>query len=339
MEDLYPLRMQPVFKEYAWGGKAIRNQYKKNTPYTKTAESWEVSVQPLGTSLVLDGDCAGISLDKMVDLWGEKLYGTLHEEDGFPLTFKLVDAGDWAPLQVHPDDVYASENSNSDSGKTEMCYVLNAKSDAQIAYGFSRDITAEELEQAIKSDTLSDIINKVDVEEGDVLFIPSGIVHAVGKGVTVAEIQQTSSVTYTLGEQNSDIAEIIEVSELESSVGDEKVLGLSIETEDYIRYKLCCCRYFGAEKVALDGMVQEETDGRSFHILFFASGNAELHWNGAILAAEKGDTFLIPAALGDYEIEGDCEYLKYFIPEFAKDFLEPLLEAGYGEDEVISLLY
>lgn len=339
MEDLYPLRMQPVFKEYAWGGKAIRNQYKKNTPYTKTAESWEVSVQPLGTSLVLDGDCAGISLDKMVDLWGEKLYGTLHEEDGFPLTFKLVDAGDWAPLQVHPDDVYASENSNSDSGKTEMCYVLNAKADAQIAYGFSRDITAEELEQAIKSDTLSDIINKVDVEEGDVLFIPSGIVHAVGKGVTVAEIQQTSSVTYTLEEQKSDIAEIIEVSELESSVGDEKVLGLSIETEDYIRYKLCCCRYFGAEKVALDGMVQEETDGRSFHILFFASGNAELHWNGEILAAEKGDTFLIPAALGDYEIEGDCEYLKYFIPEFAKDFLEPLLEAGYGEDEVISLLY
>ncbi|MCI9627021.1 MAG: hypothetical protein HFI90_09620 [Clostridia bacterium] len=337
MEDLYPLKMQPVFKEYAWGGKAIRNQYKKNTPYTKTAESWEVSVQPQGTSLVLDGVHAGVSLEKMVKLWGEDLCGTLHEEEDFPLTFKLVDAGEWAPLQVHPDDVYAAENTQNSSGKTEMCYVLAAKSDAQIAYGFSRDITAAELGQALQNGELGDIINRVEVEEGDVLFIPSGIVHAIGKGVTVAEIQQSSNVTYMFGE--SETEEIVKVSELESSVGEEKAEGLPIETEDYIRYKLCCCRYFGAEKVELDGVVPEETDGRSFHILFCTSGDAVLRWGEMETEMEKGDTFLIPAALGDYEIEGDCEYLKYYIPEFAKDFLEPLLEAGYGEDEVISLLY
>lgn len=337
MEDLYPLKMQPVFKEYAWGGKAIRNQYKKNTPYPKTAESWEVSVQPLGTSLVLDGVCAGISLEKMVELWGEDLCGTLHEEEGFPLTFKLVDAGEWAPLQVHPDDVYAAENTQNSSGKTEMCYVLAAKSDAQIAYGFSHDVTVAELGQAVQNGELEDMINRVEVEEGDVLFIPSGIVHAVGKGVTVAEIQQSSNVTYTVGE--SEIEEIVAVSELESSAGEEKVEGLPIETEDYTRYKLCCCRYFGAEKVELDGVVSEETDGRSFHILFCTSGDAALRWGETETAMEKGDTFLIPAALGAYELEGDCEYLKYYIPEFAKDFLEPLLEAGYGEDEVISLLY
>lgn len=339
MEDLYPLKMQPIFKEYAWGGKAIRNQYKKNTPYARVAESWEVSVHPQGTSLIMDGECAGISLDKLEGLWGEKLCGTLHEGGNFPLTFKLIDAGDWAPLHVHPDDVYATENTPSDNGKTKMCYVLNAKSDAQIAYGFSRDITETELEQAVKENRLDSIINKVDVEAGDVLFIPSGIVHAIGKGVTVAEIQQTSSVSYTIGENDSDIEDIIEVSELDSSLGEEKVVGLPIETEEYTRYKLCCCRYFGAEKVEVDGIVPEKTDGRSFHILFFTSGNAVLRWNGGEIEVDKGDTFLIPAALGEFKIDGDCEYLKYFIPEFAKDFLEPLLDAGYGEDEVISLLY
>ncbi len=339
MDDLYPLKMQPVYKQYAWGGKAIRNTYKKNTPYPKTAESWEVSVHPQGTSLVMEGPCAGVSLDKMTQKWGKALCGTLHEEDKFPLTFKLVDAGDWAPLQVHPDDVHVTGKTENGFGKTEMFYVLSAKSDAQVVYGFERDVTEEELVRAVRSGTMGDIINRIPVKEGDVIFIPSGIVHAIGKGVTVAEIQQSSSMAYTFDAEDSKVADIIEVSELKSSVGEEKVVGLPIESENYTCSKLCCCRYFGAEKVELDGDVGEKTDGRSFHILFFSLGNAQIHWNGQETEAQKGDTFLIPAALGDYEIEGDCEYLKYYIPEFAKDFLEPLLEAGYGEDEVISLLY
>lgn len=337
MEDLYPLKMQPVFKEYAWGGKAIQTQYKKNTPYAKTAESWEVSVHPQGTSLVMNGVHAGVSLDKMSDLWGEALCGTLHEGSNFPLTFKLVDTAAQTPLQVHPDDVSAAENSGN--GKTEMCYVLRAKSDAQIIYGFSEDMTEEKLERMLREKCFEETVNKVAVEEGDVLFIPGGVVHAVGKGVTLAEIQQTAGMTYALEDTDCAVEEILKISEPESSAGKEKTVSLPIEEEEWTRYKLCCCRYFGAEKAEVNGAIQEEADGRSFQILFFADGDGILRWNGGEAEAETGDTFLIPAALGNYEIEGKCEYLKYFIPEFAKDFLEPLLEAGYAEDEVISLLY
>ena len=355
MDDvgLCPMLLSPVYQGYIWGGSYFKKEYERTVPFETTAESWEVSACPDGVSTILNGPCAGMGLDKAAKVLKEELLGSLVEGDSFPLLFKLIDAQDTLSVQVHPDNVYARENENGGSGKTEMWYVLKAENDARLIYGFKQDLTREELEQAIANEELPDHLNEIPTGEGDVVFIDAGMVHAVGRGVVLAEIQQSANITYRLHDwgkvdENGEprplhLAKALDVLSLESMVGHEIMPVLAIENEDYTRKMLCCCRYFAAEFVSFDGDVKERTHNRSFHILFFPNDGATIEYpdhekQPHIIEVAKGGTALIPAGLMKYTVRGKGEYLKYYVPEFDADFLQPLVEHGYTEDQVLDLL-
>lgn len=346
--DLYPLRMRPVFKDYLWGGSAFRDLLGKDTPYEVTAESWEISCHKDGTSVVANGALKGKSLEEAISLLGESLLGELCDGDRFPLLLKLIDASQRLSVQVHPDDAYAIQHENGDPGKTEMWYVVDAKPGARLIYGFREDVTARQFEDAIKRGTLEDILNYVDVKPGDCFFIEAGTVHAICEGLLIAEIQQNSNTTYRVydwGRVGADgkpralhIEKALEVSDLKSTRGDEKTAGLSIEKDGATVTKLACCRYFGSEHVECASSCGENADGRSFHMLLFLRGDGYIVHNGGQEAFKAGDSFVIPADMGAYIVEGDCAYFKNYLPEFETDFLAPLIDAGYIEDEVAALL-
>ncbi len=348
MDDLYPLRMQPVFKDYIWGGSSLKKMFKKNTPYKKTAESWEVAVHKDGCSTVANGEFKGKTIDELIELMGKSLVGELNDNKKFPLMLKLIDAEDSLSVQVHPDDIYAGEHENGELGKTEMWYILDAEPKAKLVYGFKKDITEDEFRKAVETDELSEILNFVDVQPGDVFFIEAGTVHAIGKGLIIAEIQQNSNTTYRVydwGRVGTDgkprelhVEKAIDVSGLDSCIGKEKTPPLVIETGEYKRSFLCCCRYFAAETVEVYEEASEDADGRSFHIIMFTDKDGIIEYEGGVIEAQCGESFLIPADMGEYKIKGECKYVKYYVAELEEDILHPLMDAGYIEDEVLALI-
>ncbi len=349
MDDLYPLRMRSVYKDYVWGGGAIKDVFKKKTPFKKTAESWEVACHKDGKSVVDNGARAGRTLEELAKTMGESLLGSLCETEQFPLLFKIIDAQSNLSVQVHPDDQYAATHENGERGKTEMWVIFDAKPGAKIAYGFNQEITAEEFKKAISTDRLQELLRFIEVEKGDCFFIDAGRVHAIGEGILIAEIQQNSNATYRVydwGRMGEDgkprplhIEKAIETCNFDYEEDYEKMQALLIEEEGADRSMLVCCRYFAAEHVKVTDIAQEKADGRSFHIIFFTFGSGEIAFgDGKTMEFVKGESYVIPADMGEYTISGKCKYLKSYIPEFENDFLQPLVNAGYTEEEVIALL-
>ena len=348
--DEYPLRMKPVFKDYVWGGNTLKKLYKKNTPFKCTAESWEVADFADGKSTVDGGVYSEKTLSQLTKEFGKDFTGELCDTAEFPLMLKLIDANDDLPLQVSPDDVYAAETAEKGENcqaKNGMWYILDADVKSRLVYGFNKDITAEEFEKSLNDGSLSDNLNFVDAKEGDAFFIEAGTVHAVGDGLLIAEIGQNPGTTYCVFDRSSEKEDgkcskldkqVLEVAVTESSCGKEKMPALMVENESCRRKFLVCCKYFAAEQVETDDFSCEETDGRSFHIILFTKQDARIEYENGTVFAQAGDTFVIPASMGEYKINGECEYLKFYIPEFEKDILSPLANAGYSENEILALL-
>jgi len=196
MHSLYPLKFLPLLKEKIWGGTALGTLY--DTPKAGIGEAWLLSGYVGEESQVANGTLAGKTLREVADIFQEKLLGkTLWQRFGnnFPLLFKLIDAADFLSIQVHPDDATAAAQHGS-WGKTEMWYVMAAEKESELIIGFKKNTTPEEYFAALAEDKVQDLLQKVKVQAGDAFFIPAGLVHAIGKGVMLAEIQQSSDLTY-----------------------------------------------------------------------------------------------------------------------------------------------
>lgn len=193
-----PLKLEPVYKQAVWGGDMLRRLYKKKTPEEGAAESWELSCRPDGKSLVANGPWAGHTLSEFLEA-NEPLAGKKAEP--FPLLVKLLDAGGDLSVQVHPGDEYARKNEGQ-SGKTEMWYVVACEGNPHLVMGFNRDVTREEVRRRAADGTLAQVLNTVPVHPGDSFLIEAGTVHAIGKGLLIAEVQQNSGVTYRLYDYN-----------------------------------------------------------------------------------------------------------------------------------------
>lgn len=317
MNDLYPIKMSPVFKDYLWGGEKLKTTFKKPTPYDITAESWEVAVHKNGKSKAENGEFKGKTIDEISAVLGEKLLGKENADKPFPLMLKLIDAKDNLSVQVHPTDGYAKAFENSPFGKTEMWYILDAEPNSSLIYGFKKDMNKQEFENAINENKLKDVLNFVDVKKGDCFLIPAGTVHAIGKGIVLAEIQQNSDLTYRVYDwgrvdKNGNsrplhIEKAIAVSNLSNSKGKEKQ-EIKIETkENYIKKTLCENKYFIAEEYQLNGELKEKSNHSSFSIFLFL-GDAEIEG----IKAKNGDSFLIPADLKETTIKGNCSFLKFY---------------------------
>lgn len=306
------VKLNPTFKEYIWGGNKLKKEYNKQTDSEALAESWELSAHKDGESSISGGEYDGFKFSEYIDKVGREVLGTKAATYSyFPILIKLIDAKDNLSVQVHPNDEYALKN-EGEYGKTEMWYILDCESGASLYYGFARDITKQEYEQAIKNNTLTNILNKVEVQRGDVFFIPAGMVHAIGAGIVICEIQQNSNTTYRVYDYNRKgkdgkprdlhIEKALDVSVLKKSPPPVKPpAGDNVE--------LAKCDYFTVRRLRVYDEGNINIDETSFHSLIVVEGDGIITVNDSSMKIQKGDSIFIPAQCGVYNIKGRCELI------------------------------
>ena len=310
------LKLKPVFKDYIWGGTRLKSDFGFESDLDKLAEGWMLSCHKDGKNIIENGEYKGKTLDEVIEEKGkEKVVGTRSLDfPYFPVLIKLIDAKDNLSIQVHPDNDYA-QRVEGEFGKTEIWYVLDATDNAQLIYGFKNKISSEEFVDAIKNNTLTDVLNSVKVKKGDLLFIEAGTVHAIGKGTLVAEIQQNSNTTYRVydyGRLGADgkprelhIDKAVDVSKTEPPKYDIKPMGEPEKFNDYTKTLLTKCDLFTVNHYELNGKVTLEADEKSFNHVLVVDGAGTIN----DIDLKKGDSFYIPANYGKYEINGKCEII------------------------------
>ena len=311
---LKPIKLKPEFKEIIWGGNRLKNEYNKVSSLNNIAESWELTVRPDGMNTIDGGEFDGMTIEEYINKNGFSVV-TNKEMDRFPLLIKFIDAEDNLSIQVHPDDEYGMKTANS-LGKTEMWYIIDAKPGAKLVYGLKEGCSVDMLREAIDNNTVEDMLNYVPVKKGDVFFIPSGLVHAIGAGILLAEIQQNSNITYRVYDYNR-MGKDGKPRELH--VGDAlNVIVNRTESEiDKIRFStnakndttLASCEYFTVDKYTLNGEINLNTDENSFNSVLCLDGNGTLEYSGENFSITKGDSYFIPANLGKYTIKGNVEII------------------------------
>lgn len=315
----YPIKMIPIFKDYIWGGNRLITEWKKPSNYDIAAESWELSAHQNGQSVAANGVLAGYTLSEIVESYGSKCLGTHSAQaDRFPVLIKLIDSKQRLSIQVHPDDTYALKN-ESDYGKTEMWYIVDAGEDSGILCGMKQALTREEFLESIRQNTITDHMNWVPVKKGDVFFIAPGTVHAICEGTIIAEIQQNSDVTYRVYDYDRKgadgktrplhIEKALDVSKLTGETYDGKPAGATIPVPGGQETLLAECRYFTVKKYDIAGMLQLDAGTQSFQSLLFLDGEGRIAWGGEEIHFVKGDTFFIPAGTGEYVVSGKSTVL------------------------------
>ena len=305
------LKLRPSFKDYLWGGHKLVDEFNKEYDGDILAESWEMSCHKDGPSYIVGGAFDGMTLSEYIDKNGKEVLGSNCDKfEDFPILIKLIDAKKDLSVQVHPDNEYALKNEGQ-YGKTEMWYIVDCEPGAQLFYGFKSEISKEEFEKRIKENTLTDILNAVKVKKGDVFFIDAGTIHAIGKDILIAEIQQNSNVTYRVydyGRKGADGKE----RELHVDKAVEVTKRMP-PAEKSFSPDIASCEYFTVDKLYLDGEYFSKVSGmvtdKSFVNLLFLSGNGEIVCGEEKMSFKKGDSFFLTANSGEYEVSGKCEAL------------------------------
>ena len=285
----------PAFKDYIWGGSKLKSDFHKVTDLDPVAESWELAAHKDGTS-GFEGE--NFDLATLFETRRDLIGTNAASFERFPMIIKLIDAKDNLSVQVHPSDEYALANENS-YGKTEMWYVVSAEEGAGLYVGFNRDVTEEEFRTLIAENRLQEVLNFIPVKAGEWYFIEAGTVHAIGKGVVIAEVQQNSNLTYRLydyGRVGADgkprelhVEKGIKVSKLTAYKPDKRT----------------SCAYFSCESIRLQGVREMVADEKSFVALVIMDGALEIEGK----AYGKGDTVFVPAGYGAFTVAGDARLI------------------------------
>lgn len=319
---LYPVKMLPAFKDYIWGGNKLAEEWSKPSPYSRTAESWELSAHRNGESVANNGPLKGIGLSELIGIWGTGCLGSnFKEAERFPILIKLIDPKQKLSVQVHPGDGYALAH-EGDLGKTEMWYIAEAGPTGSILCGFREDIDEELFRKSIDNNSIVGLLNKITVKKGDVFLIEPGTVHAICEDVIITEIQQNSDVTYRVYDydrrgddgnpRDLHIDKAADISNFKASHFDGSSQGLRTEEEYGYARLLVSCKYFSVYEHTTkseNSAVVFTAGEKSFHALTFLDGRGVIRYNNETEYFEKGDTFFIPANFGDYRIEGRTLFL------------------------------
>ncbi|QLG44224.1 type I phosphomannose isomerase catalytic subunit [Costertonia aggregata] len=303
--SLYPLKFRPILKERLWGGSKLKEILEKPVQNDTTGESWELSGVKGDVSVVANGELKGKSLQDLIDDYPETLMGKrIFERFGneFPILIKFIDAKKDLSIQLHPNDALARARHDS-FGKTEMWYVMDADTDANLIIGFNKDVTKEEYSQSLKDDTLLNLLNYEPVKEGDTFFINTGKIHAIGAGVLLAEIQQTSDITYRVfdfkrKDKNGNLRELHTELALDaidySKKNDFKV---NYPKETNTPNSMVDCPYFKTRFMHLtQELIQDVSQRDSFTIYMCVNGIAQIENDFAAETVTKGETILVPAS-------------------------------------------
>ena len=306
------LKLRPSYKDYLWGGHRLVEKYNKEFDGDILAESWELSCHPDGPSYIVNGSYAGKTLQEYIDLEGKKVLGNNCQKfEEFPILAKFIDAKDNLSIQVHPDNEYALKNEGQ-YGKTEMWYIMDCEEGAFLYYGFKKEVSKEEFEERIKTDTLLEVLNAVPVHKGDVLFIEAGTIHAIGKGIVIAEIQQNSNVTYRVYDFGR-VGKDGKKRELHIDKAVEVTNRVPISRKNTCYPHIASCDYFTVDCLNMDGKLMSSMKGsvgeESFPSILIMEGEGTISCGGETIPYRKGDSFFMSAGSGEYEISGECEVL------------------------------
>ncbi|MCL2596857.1 MAG: class I mannose-6-phosphate isomerase [Paludibacter sp.] len=303
LKNLYPLKFYPILKEKIWGGKKLDEIYNlKNI--TKLGECWALSGLQDNESVVCNGELAGETLSQLIDTYRDNLLGkSIYEKFGgnFPLLFKLIDADDKLSIQVHPNDTISWERHKT-FGKTEMWYIIDAEEDSELILGFAKDTTPSEFSSSLKNGTLELLLKKIKVRIGDVIFIPAGLVHAIGKGILLAEIQQSSDITYRVYDYNrKDDSGVERELHIEQAIDvinyketENPIVNYQNKRNEFV--SLVNCNYFNVSFMEFSNIQfidYEEIE--NFAVLLCVQGSFELKTSDFSTMLKTGEAVLLPA--------------------------------------------
>ncbi len=309
------LKLSPSFKDYIWGGTRLRDEYSKKCDLDRVAESWELSCHKDGPSFVASGGDAGLTLAEYIEKHGRGVLGSDCESfEEFPILIKLIDAKDNLSVQVHPDNDYAMRV-EGEYGKTEMWYIVDCDEGAQLLYGFKHEISKEEFASRIADNTLLEVTNSVKVKKGDVFFIRSGTLHAIGKGILIAEIQQNSNTTYRIYDYGRVGADgkprqlhVEKAKDVTTLAPAQSYPETPVEQHDgYTSKLLSSCEYFTTYALDIEASAELEADEKSFVSLLILEGDVKLTNENETIEAKKGDSVFITAGSGKFTVCGGCK--------------------------------
>lgn len=317
-----PFLLTPAAKNYIWGGSRLNDDFCKNIDLYPLAETWECSTHPDGQSMV-GNQTLGDFLKSHLEWLGTHPLQTTNERPELPILIKLIDAKHDLSVQVHPDDEYALRHENS-LGKTEMWYVLDAKKGSEVIYGFNQDMNPSKLREVVEQGKIGMYLNHVPVEKNDIFFIKAGTVHAIGAGCLIAEIQESSNVTYRIYDYDrSDsngkkrliqLNKALEVANTKSSSVPQQPMRLLKYKSGYASELLTRCKYFQVERMIINtevkrSLVDYKTESNSFHVLLCVEGCGSVSWAESAFNFFKGDCIFVPADSEELKIHGKAQIL------------------------------
>lgn len=314
---LYPLFLEPFFKECVWGGENLKRKLNKNINNPNVGESFEVSCYKNFLCKIKNGIFKNTSLKSLIDLYPSEILGKNINSSFFPLIVKFLDATDKLSIQVHPNDKYAFEKSYS-LGKNELWYVIYADNNSKIVLGLKDEVSKTDLLSSLKENNIETLLNIENVEIGDSIFIPSGTVHALLENVIVLEIQQSSDLTYRLYDWNRlekgkprklHIEDALNVIDFSSK-------GKIIRANEYVHknfYNIITTKDFVVDYISINESIIDNTKYKCFHIYTCIDGNGRILYGNQSEEISKGNTFLIPACVNEYEIRGNLKLLKTYL--------------------------
>lgn len=308
------VKMSPYCKEKLWGGTKLMDKYKKLGKGCNIAESWEISAHPNGQSVIATGKYTGMPFGNYLNLMGREILGWKGQfYDRFPILVKFIDARENLSVQVHPNDDYALANENQ-YGKNEMWYIVEAEPGACIYCGFTSKVSKNEIEKRTENNTLTDIMKAIPVEKGQAYFIPTGTVHAIGRGILLCEIQQNSDVTYRLYDYGrtdrfGNTRELHIKKALDVLKAKESVQELSEPIKDSDGEIICKCKYFTVERYFCNSETVIWGNHSSFTVLVVISGRGLIEIGNDRLDFMSGDSFFAPAGNKPINIKGEAEVL------------------------------
>ncbi len=318
------LFLKPALKETIWGGNRLKSDFGMETDLNNIAEAWMLSCHEDGESTVIGGEYDGETLSDVIEKeLGMECLGTNCRDytkiEDFPILIKLIDAQDKLSVQVHPDDEYAAANEKDIRGKTEAWYIIDCDEDAELIYGFKDDITKDEFRRSIENGTLLEKVNIAKVKPGDVAFISSGTLHAIGKGIFLAEVQQSCNTTYRVFDYNRTgldgkprqlhIDKAVDVTKCTTPDMPLSPEGMPVKHDGYTSVLLSECQYFTMTLIDSSSLFTDFSDEKSFTSLIILGGEGEIKCGSETYRVKKGDSIFIPAGSGEYTVSGNVKIL------------------------------
>lgn len=334
----YPLRLRAIAKEKVWGGRNLERLLGKDlAPGALIGETWEA----WDGCQIENGAHRGATLGQLVEFDAPAILGFAAPHHRLPLLFKFIDAQDDLSVQVHPSDAQAQHIENYPYGKTEAWYILHAEPGATLIHGFKEPVDPARVRDYLEQNRLQDLLAQVPVRAGDVVFVPAGTVHAIRRGIVLAEIQENSDITYRLYDWGRvdntrplHINQSLQVSNFVPS-SSHTIAPLTIHHPEFEQHVLVACQYFAFERLDVYATIRNLSTRHRFQILSIIQGAARI--NG--VDAPLGQTLLIPAQLDTFDIVPltPCQILRAYIPDLQRDVIEPLIRVGHRPTEIARL--